>query len=213
MWYIWVGAILFALLLLMYFPWRIRVEFAYSKNANQQLLQIFLFRAPVFKSAFAKSAKPLKAGKNAQAEKESAKQEEPENKKTDFEKFSNELEDYKAIYTKRKDELVHLLKFLANRCKIYKFVIHLDLGFEDAMQTGIAAGAAYGMVFGFAALIYNTLNVSKKDVDVYVRPQFDKACIDFYLNWIFRLRLAHIIKVLWFVYKIYKDIQKNKKKR
>ena len=187
--YIWLCGILVLLLFLLAFPVRLGIEFGYSKNAKKQRLTVTINGFKVYKTDF--------------ENREAASKAKEEKKKDDYTGFMDKLRRIEALYTQIKDDVVKILKYLTNRCVIPKFVVHLDIGFTDAAQTGMASGAAYALVYGIAGAVYNNLHLKKKNMDIYVQPQFHKACIDFYFNGIIRLRVAHIIKVLIMALGIY----------
>ncbi len=197
--YLWLGIPLLLLLLLFCFPMRLRIMYAYSKNANRQQLILRLNGIKLYQSNLTKRKKTEKSKEKAAD--------------GSYESFMDKLRRIDAIYTAIKADVVKILKYFKNRCVLPKFVLHLDVGFADAAQTGMASGAAYGLVYGITGVIYNHLHVKKKDMDVYVQPQFHKTCIDFYLDGIFRLRVVHIISVLILIKKLVKkskNISKTK---
>ena len=201
--YIWLCVIGLLFLILLFFPLNLRVEFGYSKNAAKQRLTVWLNGFKLYKNSFdqavdvEKTAKPNK---------------EPENEDGGFAHFMEKLRFYDALYTALKPDVIKLLVYFQKKLRIPKYVMHLDFGFPDAANTGVAAGAAYALVYGFAALIYNHLNLKKKDLDVYVVPHFHDAKIDFYFNGIFKLRFVHIIRALFMLLNIYSSFKKIQNK-
>lgn len=201
--YIWLCVIALLVLLILLFPLKVRVEFGYSKNAAKKRLTVWLNGFIIYKNSFDEKTN----------EKKPAKQKiETENKDGGFASFMGKLRFYDALYSELKPDIVKLLAFFQKKLCIYKYVMHLDLGFPDAANTGIAAGAAYALVYGLAALIYNRLNLKKKDLDVYVTPHFHNAKIDFYFNGIFGFRLVHIIRALFMLLCIYGKFKSFKNK-
>ncbi len=201
--YIWLCILCLLLLLILLFPLTMRVEFGYSKNAGKQRLTVFINGIAVYKNEFDKKAK---------AKKTTEPKKERENGDGGFAVFMKKLRFYDALYTELKPDIARLLVYFRKKLRIPKYVMHLDLGFPDAANTGVASGAAYALVYGLAALIYNHLNLNMKDLDVYVTPHFHDAKIDFYFNGIFRLRLVHIIRALFMLLCIYGKFKKFKNK-
>ncbi len=199
--YIWLCAVLALLILLLLFPLRLRIEYGFCKNAKKQRLTVWLNGLRLLKNDFEK--KKDKTKKDAKPSKEN---------KDAYGGFMDKLRFYDALYTHLKADIENVLKFLQRKHAIPKFTLHLDLGFNDAAQTGIAAGAAYALVYGVAGLIYNNLNLKKKDLDVAVTPHFHSPKIDFYFNGIFRLRAVHIISVLFLIFGIYRKYKNFKNK-
>lgn len=199
--YIWLCAVLAFVVLLLLFPLRLRVEYGYSKNASRQRLTVWLNGLRLLQNNFER--KKVKT-ETEEKPKDAAKDQ--------YGSFMDKLRFYDALYTHLKPDVVKVLKYLQGKLAIPKYTMHLDLGFADAAQTGMAAGAAYALVYGVAGLIYNNLNLNKKNLDVAVTPQFHHPKIDFYFNGIFRLRLVHIIKVLFMLLGVYKKYRNFKNK-
>jgi hypothetical protein len=77
------------------------------------------------------------------------------------------------------------------RCKAIDW--RIEIGYQDAAQTAIAAGAFWTM-FGFAlATLYQQVTVEVSRPAVVVIPQFKKAGFLCDLQCIFQLRIGHII--------------------
>lgn len=201
--YICLGAICLLLLLILFFPLNVRVEFGYCKNAAKQQLRVWINGYAVYKNLFEKNKTNQKPAKQ---------DEERENTEFSFSVFMKKLRFYDAVYTALKPDMEKFLVHFRKKLRIPKYVMHLDLGFADAANTGVAAGAAYALVYGVAALIYNHLNLQKKDLDIYVTPHFHNPKLDFYFNGIFRLRFAHIIRALFMLLCIYKKFKAFKMK-
>lgn len=198
--YVWLGVACLLLLLLLLFPLRLRVEYGYSKNAAKQRLTVWVNGISVFKTEFEKKEKSPAP---------------PKTDKTEDDGFSGVMKKirfYDAAFAHLKSDLIRLLSYFKKKLRIPCYTMHLDLGFADAANTGIAAGAAYAVVYSLAALIYNQLNLKKKDLDVYVTPHFHSVRTDFYFNGIFCLRFVHIIKALIMLLGIYNKFKKFKNK-
>lgn len=193
--YVWFGCGLALLIIILFFPVCLRLQFAYSKNAgNKKRLSVWLGGIRVVKNDF-------------NAEKKLKKDKPHDNKTNDdsqvFDSFMDKLRYYEALFDEIKEDLLRTSVYFKNKLFIPNFTLHLDLGFSDAAQTGMASGAAYALVYGVAALIYNNLDLKKKNLDVNVTPHYNEPKLDFYFNGIFRLRMVHIIKVLLFIVRIY----------
>ncbi len=199
--YIWLVCSLALIAVFLILPVRLRVQFAYSKNADKKRLCIWVCGLRVLKNDF-----------DGKKEKNDEKQ--PQINQTgngpEFESFMDKLRYYESLLDALKADAVRALVYLKNKLCILKFVMHLDLGFADAAHTGIASGAAYGLVYGVAALVYNNLNLKKKDLDVCVTPHYDNPKTDFYFDGIIRLRMVHIISMLIMVLNLYGKYKKLK---
>lgn len=94
---------------------------------------------------------------------------------------------------------VHQLVWLKNKfyggihCKTIKW--RIEIGYKDAVQTAMAAGAFWSL-FGFAlARLYKQVIVEVKNPELVVVPQFKKEGFLCDIQCIFQLRIGHIIFV------------------
>ncbi len=192
--YVWFGCGLALLIIILFFPVRLRLQFAYSKNAgNKKRLTVWLGTVRLAQNDFDGEKKTKDKSRNKKTDDDSKA----------FDSFMDKLRYYEALFDEIKEDLLRTSVYFKNRLFIPNFTLHLDLGFSDAAQTGMASGAAYALVYGVAALLYNNLDLKKKNLDVSVTPHYNEPKLDFYFNGIFRLRMVHIIKVLLFIVRIY----------
>ncbi len=120
--------------------------------------------------------------------------------KMGFSEFMGGLSAFKKITKDMDDDINRLLKYLKNKLSCKMLTFKLDVGFEDAALTGIAAGAAYALVYGLASVVYNTVGIHKMDINV--NPVFGKACVNVYAKSIFTIAPVHIIRILCMVLSI-----------
>lgn len=117
------------------------------------------------------------------------------------------IDNIREKYREYKEIIKIFLKTMRYRIKINMLKINLDYGTGSAATTGILYGVIWGMVTG----AYNTLSMffDLEFPDVLISPDFHNSKFDFSFNGILRVRLVHIIKVL---YKIYIRDKKIKQK-
>lgn len=197
MWWIWILAAAAILITLFIFK-RMPIEIIYASSATHK------------KRAFKVKIYNINVIRDKKRVKDTPEKEKTEKKDEEFgfSAFMESIERVKKIYKAASEGIAKMLKYLGKKTSCRNFTVHLDFGFENAAHTGIAAGAAYGIVYGVASIVYNNLNIKKEDMDIEVNPRFNKVCTDLYVKSIFRLSPAHIIKVLIMLFKINKDIKK-----
>ncbi len=198
-WWIAVCAVLLALIILLFKRMPIEIIYAASAKYKKQALRVKVYGIDLIREKKGTHKKKKKTKKPKTEEKE---------KKFGFDEFMRLLGRVKDIYKRIKSGIGEILSYLGKKTQCKGFVIHLDLGFDDAAQTGIASGAAYGSVYGAASLVYNSLNMKKEDLDIEVNPHFDTPCASLYIKGIFRLSPAHIIRVIFMLLGVYKDVVK-----
>lgn len=199
MW-IWICALILiicALTILIFKRMPIEIIYAASAKHKKQAFRVKVYSIDIIRDKSKKSAKSKKKKDKKSKEK----------KDFSFEKFMKWLSWIKDIYKAIKDCLTEVFEYLGKKAQCRNFTVHLDLGFESAADTGIAAGAAYGSVYGAASLVYNNLDIKKEELDIRVTPHFDNPCGDLYVKGIFYLSIAHIIKVVLMLLKVNKKIK------
>jgi len=171
--YLWLLCIPAILIILLFLPVRLRVEFDFAGDSEKQRLAAYLYAFKVYE----------RIGPG------------------------NLLETLAYLYvllTDLRAETINFLKYLKKHCKISKYVIHLDVGMDDAALTGMVSGAAYTVVYDISALVYEILNIKKEDMDIRVTPHFQEECTCLYFDGIITIRIVHIIKALFMISDIYK---------
>lgn len=209
MWWMAVGVLLSAIIILLFIRMPIEILYAVSAKYQKQAFRVKICGIEVFREKDDDSKK-----KKEKTEKEESANK--EKKKFGFDEFMDLLDKVCAIIKKVNEGIVKILSYLGRKTHCSKFIIHLDLGFEDAAQTGVASGAAYGTVYSTASMVYNNIKMDIEDLDIEVNPHFDKPCASLYIKGIFRLSAAHIIRVAFMALGVAKDVYKilnNKNKK
>ena len=220
MWIVWlcsIAAVLAVLVALSFIRLPIEFEYAASATHKKQMFQVRVCHIRLIRDRKNKKKEDADAGfvqDSSDEEKKEEKQEPQEEKKEEFgfSQFMKQVDWVKNIYEIIKKDLEDIFSYLRSRARCRNLTVHLDFGFEDAAQTGIAGGVAYGLVYSFASLVYNNLSLRKDDMDIAVNPRFDKQCTDLYIKSIFCLAPAHIIKVLAMLLAVHKKIRKTNRK-
>lgn len=202
-WWIAVFAVLAVLAVLLFK--RMPVEVIYAASATHKR---HAFRLKIYGIDLIRDKKtPKKRRKIAKNKPKNEENEQKNEKKFGFSEFTDLLNRVKKVYNHIKEGLREVLAYLGRKTQCSGFTVHLDLGFENAAHTGIAAGAAYGTVYGFASMVYNSLSMDKDALDIEVNPRFDRPCADLYIKGIFRISPAHIIKVFFMLLSIFKKVK------
>ena len=182
MWWIWVLAAA-ALAVIIAFK-RMPIELIYASSATHKKRA---FIVKIYGIKVIGDRKKPKKQKNPESEKNAEQKESKEdNKGKDKDKkdkgggkdksekkdeeisykgFMDGINRVKNIYKVASEGIAGILKYLGRKTKCENFTVHLDFGFESAAHTGIAAGAAYGVVYGAASLVYNNLCMEKEALE------------------------------------------------
>ena len=123
-------------------------------------------------------------------------------------KIGNRLDVLKYV----SGDIAKILSFIAKKViKINKLIFSMNFGLEDPMSTGIATGVAGGVVYNLLALVHNIFTLDDCKVDI--EPDFERTHIDIYSECILKIKVVHIISVIFKVLKMYVKIIKYKENR
>lgn len=220
MWIIWlcsIAAVIAVLTALSFIRLPIEFEYAASATHKKQMFQVRVCHIRLIRDRKNKKKEDADTElvQDSSDSEDIGKKQDTEDEKDEkfgFSQFMKQIDWVKNIYELTKKDLEDIFSYLRSRARCRNLTVHLDFGFEDAAQTGIAGGVAYGVVYGFASLVYNNLSLRKDDMDLEVNPRFDKQCTDLYIKSIFCLAPAHIIKVLAMLLAVHKKIRKTNRK-
>jgi|GEM_PF-3549359 len=215
MWYYWLLAIVALIVILLYIPMPFDLEYRLDTKEDIKKLKFKIARITIVSDKKSKKKNNKKDVKNEKKDIEQAIPAEPKQKaqksdatekKNGFSAFMQTISRVKSIMKELKPDIDRMLNYLKKKINCRLLRIHLEAGFDDAAKTGIAGGAMYGTVYGAAAMVYNTVGV--KDMDIQVRPNFTQEGVHLYIRSIFTISLAHIIRVLFMVLKMYRKAKK-----
>lgn len=192
-------AIIILILLILLFL-KIRLEISYCKNEGEKLalsVTVSVFGREIFKNG----------GKGTTISPEKIKKlkentEEKDEKLLDkIKSLADSIATVKAVYSKNKYKIKKCV--VANNLEIY-----IKFGLFDAMQTGIATGLLWALLYNALALVSTVGTVYEHKFDVV--PIFDKSGFCSSGKGIFRFRIINIIGVLLRIYITYKRYTKKK---
>lgn len=198
MWYYWLIAIVALIICLSYIPLPLEIEYKFSAETKKNSLKIKVVHYAVVSDK--------KKKKKEKVENDSESQDLVEKERMGFSEFMKTISRVKGVLGELKGDITKVLNYLKKKldCKVLK--VHLVTGFDEAALTGMASGVAYGVVYGTAAMIYNTVGI--KEMDIKVTPNFNRFCVDLYVKSIFTISFAHIIRVIFMLLRIFKKAKK-----
>lgn len=113
------------------------------------------------------------------------------------------------IFKEIEDEVIEILFYASHHAvRVKDFKVHINFGLDDAMYTGIATGAIYGVVYNIISLLNNHIGVEK--CNVLVNPDFENRLLDINAKCILRVKNVHIMIMIFKVLKMYLKITKIK---
>ncbi|MBO4896726.1 MAG: DUF2953 domain-containing protein [Clostridia bacterium] len=130
-----------------------------------------------------------KAKKKKKKEESETEKEEPDKKKEKKNKKKYSFEQIKKLLKMVFDALAFVKKHLV----ISNLKLHFHMGFDDAAQTGIAVGSAWGFLYDFVALCDRKFKLKKHSV--HVAPDFTQEVFETDLNVKLSFKLIYAIIV------------------
>ena len=207
MWYYWLLAIVALIVILLHIPIPFELEYQYGGNAADDAnADVKKLKFKIAHITVVSGKKKNKPKKESELKKSKKSENDDSGKKKGFKAFMDAISGVKNIIKELKPDISRMLGYLKKKIDCRLLRIHLEAGFDDAAKTGIAAGAAYGTVYGAAAMIYNTVGV--KDMDIQVRPNFMQSGVRLYIKSIFTISLAHIIRAVFMLLKMYRKVKR-----
>lgn len=199
-----VGAILLLLFCILLIPMPAQIVYEVCPEKPKKVFEVRVWGVKIY--PWGKNGTKEADGDSASTDKKAEVPDDENGKPDGFSEFMEKTEQTKAVFESVRDDIKQILEFLRKKSGCRLLELKLTLGFDDAAATGIAAGAAYGLVYGAASLIHNSIGVKK--LDVAVNPVFNKNCLEFYVKGIFTIAPVHIIKVLRLVLAMTRKIKK-----
>lgn len=136
-------------------------------------------------------------------QKEKTKKEKPKEKTK-----KKSIGEWFSLFKLIEDDIIEILQYAKKHAvsvKYLKFI--MDFGMADAMQTGIATGAAYGTVYNVLGFLNR--NIPVEECDIKINPDFDRAHLETDIKCIFRIKNVHIIVIAVKALKMYFKMRKN----
>ena len=99
-----------------------------------------------------------------------------------------------------------IFKFLKKHLVFYEFTAKLNFGLEDAAETGILTGAAWGVLYNIVGFVDRTFVLKNHCVDVV--PDFENEKLDFIFECGAGLRVFWVLSMLFALLKNIKRIRK-----
>lgn len=186
--------LLFSLIL---FP-KIRLVIGYKKDEGEKFFLDFSFY--IFGKKFSKKNIPYSYKKNHEKTDEKLSEEKSTNAIKKIKNFAESISIVKKTYSKNK-------KGIKKAISAEKIDVCIKFGMFDAMQTGIATGVVWALLYNSLALVSTIGTVYEHEFQV--EPIFDKPYFCLNGKCIFSFRLINIICVTAKIYITYKRLCKK----
>lgn len=140
----------------------------------------------------------------------SKKEKTEKTKKNDSEEYKIKADKSLKIFNALKGDIADILKYCQEKLIIFEEIdISVNFGLDDPMETGIANGILYGLIYEILGFVHNNSHVKKITTDIV--PDFEKSLFAARFKCILKLKNAHITVMLVKMVKLYKKLKKIKK--
>lgn len=196
-------SVLILLIILLSIPAYISIEFLKNPEAENLSVQIkYLF--------FKINPQPKKQNQSDGNIEENDKKNNKSKKKKEF--SLGDLKTICKIYKHVEDDIADILYYFSKKAvTLNTFTFYLQFGTNDAMQTGIATGAAYAVSYNLLSLLNNVFTVEHCDVSIV--PVFEKPLFEIDTKCIIKVKNVHITVIVFKVLKMYLKILNLKKRK
>lgn len=135
------------------------------------------------------------------------KSEHTETKSANLNEYKGMAKNAAKIFKETKSDLAEILKYCADKAISFKKLgISLKFGLNDPMETGLANGILYGIVYEILGFVHNLAHIENCVVNI--NPNFDEACFSAEFDCILKLKNVHITVIIVKLVRLYKKIKK-----
>lgn len=185
-----IAAILLILLLIVLF-----VKFKISIKVNNKTVRVYLGKIKIYDSTDSVE----KDDREDVVDKDKAFEEK-------YSKMKLVINFFRKILDDRNDDIIYILKYAKKTVSMKKLDIALDYGFDDAALTGITGGIIWTLISGVSGFVGRFIDI-KRFTNIAVKPYYTEKIIDFKLEFVFKVRILHLLKTLRHVKRFKKTLE------
>lgn len=185
-----VAAILLILLLIILF-----VKFKITVRVNNKKVRVFLGKIKLYDST--------DSVKTYDEDDVVDKEQEFEEK---YKKMKLVINFIRKVLDDKNDDIIYILKYAKKTISIKRLDISLDYGFDDAALTGITGGIIWILISGIFSFAGRFIDV-KRFTNIAVKPYYTEKILDFKLEFVFSVRILHLLKTIRHVKRFKKTLE------
>ena len=114
-----------------------------------------------------------------------------------FDKIKDTSEKAYDIFNKYLDILIAFYKYTKKKIKCESFCFRMNYGLGDAALTGISTGMLWGVIYSLLGVLDRYFEFIKMDVNI--NPDFNDIKLQLEFDCIFKIKIVHIIIVIFIV--------------
>ena len=112
----------------------------------------------------------------------------------------------RRVFDDKNDDILYILRHIKRTFDVKRLDVALDYGFGDAAVTGITGGGIWLVLSNAAAFVSKYIDVNDI-LNIAVKPHYTEKIIEFKVNFIFTVRVYHLIHTLRHILRFTKTLK------
>ena len=112
----------------------------------------------------------------------------------------------RRVFDDKNDDILYILRHIKRTFYVDRLDVSLDYGFGDAAVTGITGGGIWLVLSNASAFLSKYINVNDV-LNIAVKPHYTEKIIDFKVNFVFTIRVYHLIHTLRHILRFTKTLK------
>lgn len=112
----------------------------------------------------------------------------------------------RRVFDDKNDDILYILRHIKRTFDVKRLDVALDYGFGDAAVTGIMGGGIWLVLSNAAAFVSKYIDVNDI-LNIAVKPHYTEKIIEFKINFVFTVRVYHLIHTLRHILRFTKTLK------
>ena len=112
----------------------------------------------------------------------------------------------RRVFDDKNDGILYILRHIKRTFDVKRLDVALDYGFGDAAVTGIMGGGIWLVLSNAAAFVSKYIDVNDI-LNIAVKPHYTEKIIEFKVNFVFTVRVYHLIHTLRHILRFTKTLK------
>lgn len=112
----------------------------------------------------------------------------------------------RRVFDDKNDDILYILRHIKRTFDVKRLDVALDYGFGDAAVTGIMGGGIWLVLSNAAAFVSKYIDVNDI-LNIAVKPHYTEKIIEFKVNFVFTVRVYHLIHTLRHILRFTKTLK------
>ena len=112
----------------------------------------------------------------------------------------------RRVFDDKNDDILYIFRHIKRTFDVKRLDVALDYGFGDAAVTGIMGGGIWLVLSNAAAFVSKYIDVNDI-LNIAVKPHYTEKIIEFKVNFVFTVRVYHLIHTLRHILRFTKTLK------